>query len=149
MSTIGWVIGIAATVGGASAGAQVVPPFFSAGVASFEPQIGIVQSGVVQDVRAVVSPDRKYVTLNMQVQNTNLLALHDFTFQTAGTAAPLGVVGIPPVAAAQAARTNGNSQHSGAGGANDAVSASPTEIRRRADAYVLERQGVFRIGNAP
>ena len=149
MSTIRWVGGIAAGLICSAAGAQVVPPFFSPGVASFEPQIGIVQSGVVQDVQAVVSPDRKYVTLNMQVQNTNLLALHDFTFQTAGTA-PLGVVGIPPAAAApQAARTNGNSSHTDAARTNNAVSASPNEIRRRADAYVLERQGVFRIGNAP
>jgi hypothetical protein len=130
---------------------QVVPPFFSPGVASFEPQIGIVQSGVVQDVQAVVSPDRKYVTLNMQVQNTNLLALHEFTFQTAGTAAPLGVVGIPPAAALQPARPSGSVSHSNTtgGGASNTVSASASEIRRRADAYVLERQGVFRVGSAP
>ena len=143
------VIGFAAgLVGVTTAGAQVVPPFFSPGVASFEPQIGIVQSGVVQDVQAVVSPDRKYVTLNMQVQNTNLLALRDFTFQTAGTA-PLGVVGIPPATAGpHSARPNGAS-HSSSSGAGSAVIASPTEIRRRADAFVLDRQGVFRVGGAP
>lgn len=145
------VIGFStAVIGVATAGAQVAPPFFSPGVASFEPQIGIVQSGVAQDVQAVVSPDRKYVTLNLQVQNTNLLALREFTFQTAGTAAPLGVVGIPPAnPSPQAARPNGSASHANSGGAQSAVSASPSEIRRRADAYVLERQGVFRVGGAP
>jgi hypothetical protein len=122
--------------------AQVVPPFFSGGTASFEPEIGIVQSGVVQDVQAVVSPDRKYVTLNMQVQNTNLLALRDFTFQTSGTGTPLGVVGIPAAAA-----PTGGSRSS----ARSSPSSSPSAVAtaRAANAYLLMRQGVFRIGNAP
>lgn len=136
---LAWV-GVVAVCG--AAGAQVVPPFFSGGAASFEPEIGIVQSGVVQDVQAVVSPDRKYVTLNMRVQNTNLLALRDFTFQTSGTGAPLGVVGIP----AAAASTGG-----GRSSARSSPSAAPSAVAtaRAANAYLLIRQGILRVGNAP
>jgi hypothetical protein len=142
MRTVGCLAWIGITAVCASAGAQVVPPFFSGGTASFEPEIGIVQSGVVQDVQAVVSPDRKYVTLNMQVQNTNLLALRDFTFQTSGTGAPLGVVGIPVAAA-----STGGGQSS----ARSSPSVAPSAIAtaRAANAYVLMREGIFRIGDAP
>lgn len=125
-----------------AAGAQVVPPFFSGGAVSFEPEIGIVQSGVVQDVQAVVSPDRKYVTLNMQVQNTNLLALREFTFQTSGAGAPLGIVGIPAAGA-----SGGGGQSSARSGSSGSPSAVATA--RAANAYLLMRQGIFRVGNAP
>ena len=142
--------GVVIGFGGAAAAGQTVPAFFSGGAAAFEPEIGIVQSGVVQDVQAVVSPDRKYVTLNMQVQNTNLLALREFTFQTAGAAAPAGVVGIPPaVTPPRSPRSGGGTSNTTGGGASNGASASPSEIRRRADAYVLERHGVFKVGDAP
>jgi len=124
--------------------AQVVPPFFFPGQTAFEPEIGIVQSGVVQDVQAVVSADRKYVTLNMQVQNTQLLALRPFTFQN-GPA--LGVVGLPPSPAGQNGARNPSGPNPTAA-VTDPTSASPDAIKRRADSWVLERQGMFRIAAA-
>src|SRR5206468_7199039 len=66
-------------------------PFFSpAGVAAFTPEVDVVTSGVIQDVQAVVSADRKYVTLNMRPTSTNLIALRNFTFQNGSN---LGFVG--------------------------------------------------------
>jgi len=127
-------------LGARPASAQGVAPFFSAGAAAFEPQIGIVNSGIVEDVQAVVSHDLKYVTLNMQVQNSNLLALQEFTFQKLPS---LGVVGlpltrVPDVTNAHRASTN-----------VVRLATSPTEIKRLADSWVLERQGMFRVSDAP
>lgn len=59
-----------------------VPPFFNGGGGIFDPEISVVQSGVLLDAQAVVSADRKYVTLNMRAQNAELLALREFAFQT-------------------------------------------------------------------
>jgi general secretion pathway protein D len=60
-------------------------PVVSTGVSSFAPTIGIVQSGVLLDVQATVSADRKYVTLTLRPQLATLLDLANFTFQTSGT----------------------------------------------------------------
>src|SRR5260370_15279250 len=56
-------------------------PFFTPGATAFTPQIDVVNSGVLHDVQAVVSADRKYVTLNMRPQSAELLALREFSFQ--------------------------------------------------------------------
>jgi hypothetical protein len=117
-----------------------VPPFFSAGAAAFEPQIGIVNSGVVQDAQAVVSHDLKYVTLNMQVQNSNLLALQEFTFQKLPS---LGVVGLPQTIVPDPKNARRNAP------AAAPFMTSPSEIKRLADSWVLERQGMFRVADAP
>ena len=70
-------------------------PVVSTGISSFAPTIGIVQSGVLLDVQATVSADRKYVTLTLRPQLANLLDLANFTFQVgaSGTAGN-GVGGI-------------------------------------------------------
>jgi len=66
-------------------------PIVSTGISSFAPTIGIVQSGVILDVQATVSADRKYVTLTMRPQLATLLDLAPFTFQTGTTVgAPTG-----------------------------------------------------------
>lgn len=71
---------------------RAVPPFFGGGQAAlFDPEISVVNSGVINDVQAVVSHDRKYVTLNMRPSSTALLALREFSFQQGGRA--LGFVG--------------------------------------------------------
>src|SRR5206468_2928173 len=57
------------------------------GAVAFNPTIGLVQSGVILDVAATVSADRKYVTLTLRPQLATLLQLAEFTFQ----------VGAPPV----------------------------------------------------
>jgi hypothetical protein len=69
------------------------------GAAIFEPEIGIVNSGVVMDAQATVSADRKYVTMNMRADQSQLLALRTFEFQSVGNM-PGGVVGgVNPVIA--------------------------------------------------
>lgn len=130
------IVGAIATL----ACAQVVPPFFSGGASAFEPQIGIVNTGVVQDVQAVVSHDMKYVTLNMQVQNSNLLALREFTFQKLP---PLGVVGLPQTVAPAVRNPRQASVKW------EPLSTSASEIKRQADSWVLERQGMFLVADAP
>ena len=54
------------------------------GASAFEPEIDVVNSGVLLDVQATVSADRKYVTMTMRPQNAQLLALRSFTFQSGG-----------------------------------------------------------------
>jgi hypothetical protein len=71
--------------------AQAQAPFFNGGVGIFDPEISVVQSGVILDAQAVVSADRKYVTLTTRLQNAQLLNLSEFAFQTGGQ--PGGVVG--------------------------------------------------------
>ena len=48
--------------------------FFGGGVVAFDPEISTVSSGVV----LAVTYDRKYVNINMQVQDSRLIALHNF-----------------------------------------------------------------------
>ena len=74
-----------------TAHAQRVPFFFPAGT-GFDPEISVVNSGEVLDAQAVVSNDLKYVTINARPSSSRLLALREFTFQSAG-GAPLGFVG--------------------------------------------------------
>ncbi len=58
-----------------------VPPFFDRNPGLFDPEISIVNTGVVSDVQATVSADRRYVTLNMRPSSSNLVALREFAFQ--------------------------------------------------------------------
>ena len=62
---------------------------------AFEPTVDVVSSGVVLDVQATVSADRKYVTLTLRPQLAQLLNLFTFNFQsaTAGVQAGTGGVG--------------------------------------------------------
>lgn len=71
-----------------------VRPFFNGGATSFDPEVSVVYTGVLNDVQATVSADRKYVTLNMQPQNSRLLALREFSFQNGVN--PIGQVGVGP-----------------------------------------------------
>jgi general secretion pathway protein D len=52
---------------------------------SFEPTIDVVSSGVLLDVQATVSADRKYVTLTLRPQLAQLLNLFTFNFQGAAS----------------------------------------------------------------
>jgi hypothetical protein len=78
------------------------------GAAIFEPEIDIVNSGQILDAQATVSHDRKYVTMTMRPQSSQLLSLQTFTFQTAaGVPLPGGVIGgVNPVIAAPIGVTN-------------------------------------------
>jgi hypothetical protein len=95
--------------------AQVRVPFFSGASTAFEPEISVVNSGEVLDAQAVVSNDRKYVTLNMRASSSRLLALRQFDFATSGTNNRLlGFVGGAGAAAAAPSAPGTN-----ASGAND------------------------------
>jgi general secretion pathway protein D len=69
-------------------------PVVSTGISSFAPTIGIVQSGVLLDVQATVSADRKYVTLTMRPQLATLLDLASFTFQQGSSGTGSAGVGV-------------------------------------------------------
>ena len=80
-------------------------PIVAQQAVAFNPTIGLVQSGVLLDVQATVSSDRKYVTLTLRPQLATLIDLLPFTFQstegTAGTTQPIpdgngGFVGTNP-----------------------------------------------------
>ncbi len=66
--------------------------FGTGGAGLFEPEIDVVNSGAILDAQATVSADRKYVTMTMRPQNTQLLALRQFAFQT-GQPVQGGIVG--------------------------------------------------------
>ena len=112
--------------------AQAQTPFFGAGATIFDPEIGVVQSGVLNDVQATVSADRKYVTMTMRATNAQLLALRSFTFQV-GNGAPQGFVG--------GAGGGGGGGAAGAAGANAA--AAPAAAARPS---VLDRPGMTLLG---
>jgi general secretion pathway protein D len=61
--------------------------------ATFEPEISVVESGVLLDVQATVSADRKYVTMTLRPQLAQLLNIFNFTFQSQGTVPAGG--GVP------------------------------------------------------
>jgi len=61
-------------------------PVIGTGAVGFTATIGEIPTGITLFVRAVVSADRKYVTLQMQPILTNLLSLVTFQFTSASTA---------------------------------------------------------------
>lgn len=112
--------------------------FFYPGATAFTPQISIVNTGVILDVQATVSADRKYVTMTMRPQQSTLLDLRAFTFQNGQNPAN-GNVGDPPRANPPA----GKDDPAGA------VRTSPTEILAyaKAQASILHRPGMTRISS--
>ena len=91
----GYAVFILATVFSLAANArgQERVPFFSPVATPFDPEISIVNTGIVSDMQAVVSPDNKYVTINARASNSRLLALKEFTFQRPSA---VGFVGTSP-----------------------------------------------------
>lgn len=53
-------------------------PIVAQGAVGFDPTVSTIQSGVVLSVKAVVSADRKYVTLTLQPQLANIIAIRSF-----------------------------------------------------------------------
>ena len=91
------ILGVAAWLMfcGVPAARGQVPPIFGGGAIAFEPEISIINSGVLNDVQGTVSADRKYVTLTMQPQNSNLLALREFSFGQQTNLGPVGIGATP------------------------------------------------------
>jgi hypothetical protein len=72
-----------------------VPFYYSSGT-TVEPQIATLVVGVNEDVgQAIVSGDRKYVTLDMDSSLMGSAAIRSFTYQKGG----IGFVGSAPVTA--------------------------------------------------
>jgi hypothetical protein len=119
-------------------------PFFFRGATAFTPEISVVSTGVLLDMQATVSADRKYVTLNARPQASTLLALRSFNFQQGGVG--FGNVGDPPPA-----NNNAVGGKSGAGNAtsSSAVRTSPSDIlaHAKSDASVLHHEGMSRISS--
>ena len=59
-------------------------PFFGPSGTTFDPEIGVVNSGELLDAQVAVSDDLKYVTINARPSSSRLLALRDFTFVGSG-----------------------------------------------------------------
>jgi hypothetical protein len=85
---------VALVAGSLSARGQVISQPVFGNNAAFEPEIDVVNSGVVADVQGTVSADRKYVTLNMRAQNSQLINLFTFEFQS-GAPGGGGIVQMP------------------------------------------------------
>ena len=108
--------------------AQTPPPFIGGPVTAFDVEVSIINSGELLDAQAVVSNDRRYVTINARADNSTLLALKQF--QIAAAVAGTGFVGgVNPTgqATVPAARN------------------LPSEVDRsdRAAVSILNRHGVF------
>lgn len=103
------------------------------GVVAYDPEISTVQGGALLDAQAVVSYDRKYVTINFQGQDSRPIALYEFPVIFNPTA---GFVG--------GAIPNGEPPPGGA-----VVLSSPADIHRQGVALrsVLSQQGTFLLAS--
>ncbi|MCS7033865.1 MAG: hypothetical protein NZ561_07700 [Phycisphaerae bacterium] len=63
-----------------------VPPIVGGGATAFDPEISVLHSGAVFDAQAVVSPDRRYVTINATPQQAGVIAFRDFRVQQVASA---------------------------------------------------------------
>src|SRR5436190_19648967 len=132
-----------------AARAQV--PFFNQGAALFDPEISTLTTGVLSDVQATVSADRKYVTMNMRMSNSELVALREFTFQSSNMTGFAGMPGGGGGAGAGQIQGN-NLRGNAAGGAaagrlparQPAADAAPAVQR----GSILDREGMTLVGRA-
>src|SRR6185436_16179721 len=88
-------------------------PVVAQNAVAFNPTIDIVESGVLLDVQATVSSDRKYVTLTLQPQLQTLIDLLPFTFQS-DTAANTGTT-VPTNGGTTVIDTNGGGTNAASG----------------------------------
>ena len=156
------VVSFVALLAPSRAAAQFIP-FFNNQPTLFSPEIDVVNSGVILDAQPVVSSDMKYVTMNMRVANTELLALRDFAFQVGGNGGNFGgfVGGAGGGGAAAGGAAGGGGEKD-----NDATltvkarrgrraraeakvgaKRSPSAVRRAAESTVsvLDRPGTTRV----
>jgi hypothetical protein len=125
--------------------------FFGAGASIFDPEIGVVQSGVKNDVQATVSADRKYVTLTMRASQAQLLSLNEFTVQVGNGGAAGGFVGGAGGGGGNGGAAAGGGGGGAGGGAGGRAQASPRAAPRTAIAVrpgVLDKPGMTLLGRA-
>lgn len=90
----------------------------------------MVNTGVVSDLSATVSPDRKYVTLGVRAQQSTLIALNNFAFQRGGPAGFVGGVNFPGAGPAAGAFGQIN---------------PPTTLKEGKGAAMLQQRGMTRV----
>jgi len=123
-----------------------VRPVVGNGATAFDPEVSVVNSGAVLDAQAVVSHDRKYVTINMAPSNSNVIDIRNFPVQAVATATGFGGFVGGAVPGGVAAVSNG----SGGGAAAAPVELAPVIVlnpspQERADPKILNRIGMIRI----
>ncbi len=138
------LVGLLLSAASTTASAQV-PPFFGGGGGIFDPEIDVISSGVILDAQAVVSADRKYVTMTMRPSSTELIALREFAFQV-GAGGGGGFVG-----GAGQAGTGAVANPRVAEPAPRAEAETPDDpgtrlYGRPKDAAILDREGMTLIG---
>lgn len=79
--TTAGVFGLLAFALFATSASGQLTPVVGRGATAFDPEISVVNSGVVADAQAVVSHDRRYVTITMGASQSNLIALRPFPVQ--------------------------------------------------------------------
>jgi hypothetical protein len=133
----------------ASRAAAQAPPFFNGGGGIFDPEIDVIESGMLLDVQATVSADRKYVTLTPRIQNTDLVAIREFAFQTGAGGQP-GQVGGPAQFGGGAPGAGGRAGAAGAAGAGrGAAGANPGAARHAAPTKRYPAPGKARVSASP
>lgn len=103
------------------------------GVALFEPEIGVVNTGAQVVVAPTVSADRKYVTIGARAQTSRIIRIDEFPFATGGFAGPVGNA-QPAAAPAPGAQFA------------EAINASiPVVIQTAAGGAILNQTGMTRV----
>ena len=147
--------------------ASAQAPFFGGG-GIFDPEIDVVESGMLLDAQAVVSADRKYVTMTMRPQSTQLLSIQEFAFQTGGGrggavgggAVNGGAAGVGAGFGAAAAEDadDRRDERTGRGATSSPATArkshtlrgrpypSPQAVTGRGDVPLLEKPGMTLVG---
>jgi hypothetical protein len=113
--------------------AQAVPSIYGrGGVIAFVPQVDMALSGVSMNVTPVVSADRKYVTLGINTQLSQVVRIEAFPVMAFGTG---GLVGsVSPAAFSQ-------------GGADSMNASSPTIVRDGRAGASLNLTGITRLSS--
>lgn len=130
-----------------SARAQLIP-VVGGGATAFDPEIGVVNSGQVFDASAVVSQDRRYVTITAMPSSSNVIALRPFPVTAVSGAN--GFVGGADPGGRPAAPTPGQNATGGSPGNTPdetpviSININPTPAQRT-DPLLLNRTGMIRL----
>lgn len=123
------------------------PPFFDAEGTPLSVEIGVYDSGVMQDVKHVWGPDPRYVTVGVGGGGTSVggggggpLALQEFASRPLPK---LGIVGMPD--ASDRASVGANSQAAQKGNAALVPAKLPSQILGEARPSILDRPGITRL----
>lgn len=119
-----------------AAAAQNVPPFFGSGTA-YDPQISTINSGAILDAQAVISDDRKHVTLNLRTSQNRLQSL----IRVPVVSSSGGFVGGAIFNSEASMTQNAARQVALPAKLPD----SPAAIERLANTWILTRQGMFLV----